>query len=312
VATVAFEIATIFYNAMLPRLARPERVGLLSMLGWGAGYAGGLCCLALCLLLLGEADRLGLDRTRFQHVRACAVLAASWILLFGWPLLAWSPENAAAAPWRMALREGVRGMRATWRDALREADLRRFLLARAFYTDGLVTLFAFGGIFAAARFGLDARGVLGFGIRLSVAAGVGTLAFAFLEDAVGAKTTILVSVLAVAVLGTGVLLVPHRGEFMLLAMALGLFVGPAQAASRSMMARLAPEQARAAYFGLFALSGRVTAFAGPAVLSAVTWATGSLRCGMATIVLFLLIGAALLAGVRYQVTIPAARARSAT
>jgi UMF1 family MFS transporter len=289
-ATVAFEVATVFYNAMLPVLASPGRLGRLSMVGWAAGYFGGLCSLALCLALIGLGGGGSLP------VRRCALLAGGWIALFGCPVLLTMRDRPR--PWRAALREGWATLRATWRDAVALPRLRRFLLARALYTDGLVTLFAFGGIYAAQRFGLSPRGVLWFGIRLTVAAGIGTLAGAALEDRLGSRATALGSVLAVAALGAAVLLVGDRAVFMALAAALGLFVGPAQAATRSMMARLAPAEAPAAYFGLFALSGRVTAFAGPAVLSALTWATGSLRCGMASIVVFLLAGAALLAGVR--------------
>jgi UMF1 family MFS transporter len=311
VATVAFEIATVFYNAMLPGLARPGKLGRLSMLGWGAGYAGGLCCLSLCLLLLSRADALGLDGTRYEHVRACALLAGAWIALFGWPVSVFVPESGPRAPWSTAIRLGVTDLRRTWRDAITQPGLRNFVLARIFYTDGLIALFAFGGIFAAAEFQLDTTGVLLFGIRLTVAAGVGTLVFAFIEDRIGAKTTVLASVLALAGFGTAVLLVQDRAAFMWLATGLGLFVGPAQAASRSLMAQMAPPKACGSYFGLFALSGRVTGFMGPLALSLVTGLTGSLRAGMGVIVVFLLVGAVLLARVPYQARIPARRARVA-
>ena len=314
IATVAFEVATIFYNAMLPGLAKPGRLGRLSMLAWAAGYGGGLCCLALCLWLLSKAPPLpfGLDRAQLEDVRACAIIAGSWIAVFGWPVTVMGPDDGLALPWREAIRTGTAQMVAVWREVVREAGLRRFILARALYTDGLVTLFAFGGIYAGTRFGLDARSVLAFGIRLTVSAGLGTLAAAFVEDRLGAKTTALASVTALAALGAAVLLAPDRASFNMLAMALGLFVGPAQAASRSMMAHLAPSESRAAYFGLFALSGRVTAFLGPLLLSIVTRATGNLRDGMAVIVLLLVAGAVLLAGVPYQRPIPARRARTVT
>ncbi len=312
VGTVAFEIATVFYNAMLPGLARPGRLGRLSMLAWGAGYAGGLCCLSLCLLLLSHAGALGLDRVRFHHVRACAVVAGLWIAAFGWPVVVFVPEATSRRPWGAAIRGGIADLCRTWAYAITQPGLRTFLLARTFYTDGLIALFAFGGIYAAGRFGLDAAGVMMFGIRLTIAAGLGTLVFAFLEDRIGAKTTALASVLALAAFGTAVLVVEQRATFLWLATALGLFVGPAQAASRSLMAQIAPPEARCAYFGLFALSGRVTGFLGPLALSLVTGLTGSLTAGMAVIVVFLLVGAALLARVPYQTRMPALRARTAT
>ena len=108
----------------------------------------------------------------------------------------------------------------------------------------------------------------------------------------------LVSLAAITLIGGGLLVVSGKPAFWALALCLGIFMGPAQAASRTLMARLAPEGEAAAHFGLFALSGRVTGFFGPAVLAAVTEATQSQRAGMATVLVFLAVGAAVLVGVR--------------
>lgn len=299
VATVAFEVATVFYNAMLPGLARPHRLGRLSMLGWAAGYGGGLACLSLCLVLLvfPKPPLFGLDPRQAEPVRACALLAGAWLAAFGWPVLVFVPERARAAPWRRALREGVAELRAVLGQAVRQPALRRFLLARLLFMDGLTTLFAFGGIYAAGQFGLSPTGVLLFGIGLNVAAGIGALGFALIEDQIGAKTTVLISLTCLAGLGTALLLIHDRTAFWVLGHALGLFVGPAQAASRSLMAHMAPAGARAGYFGLFALSGRITGFLGPAALALATAAFASQRAGMAVIVVFLAAGAVALRGV---------------
>ena len=297
VSTVAFEIASVFYNAMLPELARPERIGRLSMLAWGAGYAGGLACLALCLvvLVLPEPALFGLDRAQAEHIRASAVLAGLWVALFAWPAVVFIPESTSTQPWRAAVRAGMTELRSTLRAAIRDPALRRFLIARMLFMDGLITLFAFGGIYAAGEFGFSARDVLIFGIGLNVTAGIGVLGFAFIEDRIGPKATVLASLAALVALGIPLLLVRDPAWFWGLGLALGLFVGPAQAASRSLMARMAPPAARAAWFGLFALSGRVTAFLGPAALGLATAAFHSQRAGMAVIIILLAAGGLLLA-----------------
>lgn len=290
VATVAFELAFVAYNSMLPALAAPGRRGRLSMLGWGMGYAGGLAAMGLCLVLFifPHPPRWGLDAALAEPVRACAVLAGLWFLAFAWPAAAWGPESAGV---RVPLAEA-------WRDVVHVGHLRLFLLARLFAIDGLVTLFAFGGIYAAAAIGLDARGVLMFGIALNLSAGAGAVVASTIEDRIGAQATAILATFALALLGGAILLVHGRALFWALGLALGLFVGPAQAANRSLMAAMAPRGKRAAWFGLFSLSGRVTGFAGPLALGVVTAATGSLRLGMGTIVMFLLLGTALLAALR--------------
>ena len=300
VATVAYEIATVFYNAMLPDVAPPGRLGRISGLAWGFGYVGGLTCLGLCLVLLitPHPPLFGLDPRQAEPVRAAALLAAGWLALFGWPVLLAVPQPSVRLSWRAAVRSGLTALLASIRRAARQPGLLRFLFARMLYTDGLTTLFAFGGIYAAGTFGMDARGVLLLGIGLNVTAGIGALSFAFLEDVIGARPTVLLALAALTLLGAAVLAAQSLALFWGLALGLGLFVGPAQAASRSLMARAAPADARNAHFGLYALSGRVTGFIGPTALGAVTAATASQRAGMAVIVVLLAIGGGLLAVTR--------------
>jgi UMF1 family MFS transporter len=298
-ATVGAEIAGVFYNAMLPELAPPARIGRLSGIAWGAGYFGGIVCLAACLfgLIQRVPPPFGLDAHDAGPVRATALLAAAWIALFAAPLLLTAREEVGA-PWRAVLARGLAGLRATLRDALADRALVRFLLARMLYTDGLTTLFAFGAIYAAGQFGMDTTHVLLLGIMLNLTGGIGAVAFAFIDDRIGPKPTVLVSLAALCGLSTGILLVESLTAFWALALFLGVFVGPAQAASRSLMARMAPAEMRNAQFGLFALSGRVTGFIGPAALGVVTAITHSQRAGMAVIVLLLAGGGVLLAGLR--------------
>jgi UMF1 family MFS transporter len=300
-ATIAFELATVFYNSMLPGVAPPGRIGRVSGLGWGLGYAGGLACLAVSLLLLVRPDPspLGLDRVAAEHVRATALLVALWLLLFSWPVLLALPDPAGPRPsWSESIARGLAEIGALLRTLPRNPLLARFLVARLFYTDGLNTLFAFGAIYAAGVFGMGIEKILLFGIAMNVTAGLGAAGFALIEDRVGSRLMVLLSLGAMIVLGTGLLLATSETWFWILALALGLFFGPAQAASRSFMARLAPPDEVAAHFGLFALSGRITGFLGPAVLAAVTAATESQRLGMATVIVFLTLGALILATVR--------------
>jgi len=286
---------------MLPGVAPPGGLGRLSGLGWGLGYAGGLACLVVALLLLVRPDPspLGLDRGQAEHVRATALLVAAWVALFGWPVLLALPGPPGPRPgWGAAARAGLAEIAAVLRRLPHRPVLARFLVARLFYTDGLNTLFAFGAIYAAGVFGMGFEEILVFGIALNVTAGLGAAGFGLVEDRVGSRRTVLLALGAMILCSAGLLAVEGKAAFWALALALGVFIGPAQAASRSLMARLAPPAEVAAHFGLFALSGRVTGFLGPAALAAATEATGSQRAGMATVLAFLGLGAAILATVR--------------
>jgi UMF1 family MFS transporter len=176
----------------------------------------------------------------------------------------------------------------------RHGQIGRFLLARMIYTDGLNTLFAFGGIYAAGTFGMSFEEILIFGILLNVAAGLGAVGFGWIDDLLGAKPTIMLALVGLTAAGTSILLVDSQAWFIALGCVIGLFIGPAQAASRSLMARLAPAEVRNELFGIYALSGKATAFIGPALVGWVTVWADSQRAGMATIPVFFIVGAILL------------------
>ncbi len=300
VGNFAFEMAMVFYNAMLPDLTPKDRIGRISGWGWGLGYAGGLACLALALVALVETETpvFGLDKGQAEHLRATGPLVAAWMVLFAVPLFLWTPDRPgrglAAGE---ALRKGWSSLVDTVRRAREYKDIVRFLIARMIYTDGLNTLFAFGGIYAAGSFGMDFSELIMFGIAINVTAGLGAAGFAWIDDWIGPKRTIQIAVAGLTVLGAGLVLVEGKTLFWAFALPLGIFVGPAQAASRSLMAHLAPPAIRTEMFGLYALSGKATAFLGPALLAWVTAAFDSQRAGMATILVFLVVGLALMAGV---------------
>jgi UMF1 family MFS transporter len=300
-ATLGFEFATVFYNAMLPDLVSEDYLGRVSGWGWGLGYLGGLICLVIALLAFVQADPppWGLNRQASEHIRMTNLLVGAWFGLFSLPLFLWTPDRPSKGlTMRAAVREGLRTLAGTLRHVRRYGSAVRFLLAHMIYADGLVTLFAFGGIYAAGTFGMDFAEVIWFGIALNVTAGIGAALFAWVDDKAGSKPTILIALACLIVLGAVGVLAESKQTFWISGMALGLFVGPAQAASRSLMARLAPAELQAEMFGLFALSGKATTFLGPLVLGAVTERFDSQRAGMASVLCFFLAGLLLLLPVK--------------
>ncbi len=300
IASIGFELGTVFYNAMLPGVARPEAMGRVSGIGWAMGYGGGLVCLALCLVLLVQPDPalFGLNREAGEHIRATALLVGAWMMIFCWPVLIAVRDPVQRPPIRQAISTGLSEIARLLRSLPREPVLARFLLARLFYTDGLNTLFAFGAIYAAGRFGMGFSEILLFGILLNITAGLGALLGGMVEDGLGSRRTVLISLGCIILIGLGLLLVEGRTMFWVLGGGLGLFFGPAQAASRTLMARLAPPGEVGAWFGLFALSGRVTGFIGPALLAIATAAFASQQAGMAVVVGLMALGFVVLLTVR--------------
>ncbi len=298
---VAFEVGMVFYNAMLPDIAPEERIGRVSGWGWGLGYAGGLACLAVALFGLVRASPppFGLDAAAAEPVRATALLVAGWFALFAVPLFLFVPDRPASGlGGAAALRAGLATLLRTLRRLGAYGSVGRFLLARMIYTDGLNTLFIFGAIYAAGTFGFTIEEVILFGMATNVTAGLGAVLFAWVDDRIGAKRTVVIALVGLIAVGGALLLIHSKTAFWALGLGLSVFFGPAQAASRSLMARLAPEGLTTEMFGLYALSGKATAFVGPALLGWVTSVFDSQRAGMATVLVFLGAGLLLLLPVR--------------
>jgi UMF1 family MFS transporter len=303
IANTAFELAIVFYNAMLPSVAPRGLIGRVSGWAWGLGYMGGLACLVFVLFAFVQTETplFGLDKEMAEHARIVGPISAFWYAIFALPLFFMIRERSGKSTGAAgAVRQGLATL---WRSLVNirhYANIARYLGARMIYTDGLNTLFAFGGIYAAGTFGMELKEVIIFGICLNLMAGLGAAGFAWVDDLIGAKHTILIGLVGLIIFGTGILVVEDKTAFWILGLTLGVFFGPVQAGSRSLLVKVAPEAMMTEMFGLYSLSGKATAFFGPLVLGWVTLATNSQRAGMATVLVFFVVGGVILLTVREE------------
>jgi len=309
IANVGFEVGMVFYNAFLPVIAPPDHIGRISGYGWGLGYVGGLLCLVVALfgfVGLGSDPLLPLSTEGAFNVRATNLLVAGWFLLFALPMFLWvrDPVGSRAS---IDMKGAFADLVETFHKIRRYRQVVRFLLARLIFNDGLVTVFAFGGIYAAGTFGFSVSDVIVFGIALNVAAGLGAAAFGYLDDRLGGKTTILVSLIALGLATLLAVLAPSRAWFWIAGLAIGIFAGPNQSASRSLMGRFVPERHQSEFFGFFAFSGKASAFLGPLLLGLLSGAF-SQRAGVSVVIAFFVVGGGLLLLVNESEGIAAARA----
>lgn len=297
--TIGLEVALVFYNAYLAFLAPPAYLGRISGWGWGSGYLGGIVALTLALFLFIRGG-IPLDSTTAEQIRICGPFVALWYLVFALPFLLSAPTiSASTKPLPQAIRAGCRELWHTLKKLPSEKNIMLYLISHMIYADGLNTLFAFGGIYAAGTYGMSFEEVLLFGITMNVTAGIGAISLGWLDDYLGSKPTILISLLSLAILGIPILTLHDKMHFWLIALLLCIFVGPVQSASRSLMVRLIAErEVSTEMFGLYALSGKITAFIGPWLLGLLTLQFHSQRVGMATVLLFFIIGALTLLPVR--------------
>ena len=297
IANIAYELATVFYNAFLPDLAPPDRVGTISGLAWGLGYIGGLLALAFALVALVQPETpwFGFSKEHGENIRATNLVVAGWFFVFSVPLLLWVREDRSRASVSgSVISDAFAQLRHTFVEVRKYRHTVHFLLARLVYNDGLVTVFAFGGIYAAGTFGFTFEEVLLFGIVINVAAGLGAAAMGILDDRIGGKRTIIISLLGLIGASLLAIFATNVTWFWLAGILIGIFAGPNQAASRSLMARFVPHKLENEFFGFFAFSGKLTAFVGPFLLGVLTDVSGSQRVGISVVVVLFVLGLALL------------------
>jgi MFS transporter, UMF1 family len=331
IATIGVEFATVFNNAMMPTLVPPARMGRLSGTGWAIGYIGGIVSLIVVLgflaadprtgrTLFGLLPLFGLDPATHEGTRISGPLTALWFLVFVSPMFLFTPDLAAKRPVAAAVRQGLSELKQSLAALPGNKVLVTFLIANMIYMDGLVSLFAFGGIYAASTFGWNTIQIGTFGLILAVAGTFGAWLGGKLDDRIGPKKVIVAS-LGTLLVALAVILMIDRDQilfvkvappvpggplfgaaaeraYLLVGVVLGFVAGPMQAASRTLLIRLAPPDRITQHFGLFALTGKVTSFIGPLAVASVTAATMNQKAGMVVLISFFLIGLGLLLRVR--------------
>ena len=301
IANIAYEFGTVFYNAFLPDLTNERNIGKVSGWGWGLGYFGGLIALVIALLILirPEVPWFGFSTDNDENIRATNLLVAVWFLLFSLPLFLFVRVSRPRPSQRgTIIRDSFAQLGDTFRQISKHRETVKFLIARLFYNDGLVTIFALGGIYAGVTFGFTFDEVVVFGIVINLAAGIGAIVMGYIDDRVGAKRTIVVSLLGLIGAALIGIFAASAAWFWVAGIVIGVFAGPNQSASRSLMGRYVPPGMQNEFFGFFAFSGKLTAFIGPWLFGEVTRLADSQRAGMAVVLIMLAIGLVLLLNVR--------------
>ena len=261
--SVIQESAFINYYAMLKSVTTESNIGKISGYAWGLGYVGGILLLVVTLFgfikpVFGEPlpDALG--------VRLTFVFAAVWTAVFTLPLVFRVPEIAAKPGYQ---RESIaQSYRSLWKQLTtlrRQApETFKFLISSAIYRDGLAGVFTFGAVLGTLAFGFSQSEVIIFGIAANIFAGIGAGLGGLLDDKLGSRAVILGSLIGLIFAGTGLFFAAPIGPlaYWIFGLILCLFVGPAQASSRTFVSRFTPAGREGEVFGLYQTTGRAVSF----------------------------------------------------
>jgi len=303
-ANIGFEMGGVFLNAYLPEIAPKEKIGRISGYGWSFGYVGGLIALAICFALFATPDSIfynKLDNSSGEHYRIINIFIAIWFAVFSIPTFLYvKGKKQANKNSKNLILNSFIALKNTFSEIKKYKQVTRFLIARIIYNDAIITVIAFGGQYASTQFGFNMENgkLMIFAIVLNVFAGVGSFLFGFLDDFIGGKKTVQITnvgfVIAILVAYIAPLLNNGETYFWISGVMIGIFLGPNQSASRSLMGRLIPKNKENEFYGFFAFSGKATAFLGPLIFTSIIFYTKDIRLAMLMLAILFVVGAFLL------------------
>jgi len=291
-----------FYNALLPSVTTKDSLGRVSGWAFGIGYLSGLLAL-FCALPVVAPSMFGLENPLFgistenaSNIRITMPFVAIWLVLFSIPLFIYcpEPEKAKETEFKETLKSGIKAL-------LEIPGLLRFFIARMFYADALVVVFAMGGIYAGTEFGFSISGPLSqnlivFGILLNLTSGIGAIIGGYSDDFLGSYITLRIALIALAISSLVAVVASSIFTFWIAGACLGFFIGPVQSCTRVLVSKaIDKEEMRSRIFGLFMLSGKATSFVGPFLYGVFVTIFETSRAGMSVALIFLIIGLLLLA-----------------
>ena len=288
-ANFFYELSLIFYNSILKRISKTSDLGKSSGFSFALGYIGGILILIICIKIFIDNDVLpfGLSKENSENIRATSFVVAIWYLIFSIPFLL-SLKKKINNKIEVSSNNIKKIKDLIWNNGLN--NLGKFLIARMLYADGLNAIIVMGGIFAVGVFNLEIKDLLILSILMNVTAFIGAIVGGYANDKFSSKSVIIFSLLGLIISSSIILFVKSQLFFLIFAAINGFFIGPIQSASRVFITKSIDENNQASGFGLFALSGKLTSFIGPLLVSTITYISSSQRIGFSSAIILLLIG----------------------
>jgi len=288
-ANIFYELSLIFYNSTLKKISESNNLGKSSGFSFALGYIGGIIVLIICITIFIDNDSLpfGLSKENSENVRATSILVAFWYLIFSMPFLFnLKKTNKNEIEKKINYTKNFKEL--IWDKGLN--NIGKFLLARMLYADGLNAIIIMGGIFAVGVFSLEIKDLLVLSVLMNITAFIGAIVGGYANDRFSSKSVIIFSLIGLILSSSIILFLKSKVIFLFFASINGFFIGPVQSASRVFMTKSIDENNQASGFGLFALSGKLTSFIGPLLVSTITYISNSQKIGFSSAIALLLIG----------------------
>ena len=294
IANISFELGSVFCNSYLQDLSEDSNIGKISGFAWGLGFVGGLLALFISFSLF-ELNSVG--------IRGINILVGVWFLIFSIPTFIFVKDRKKDKLTKKHFVDSFDSIKTTFKEVVKYKIIMKFLIARLFFNDGLITIFSLGGIYAVDTLDFTFDEVMMLGIVLNISAAIGSFVFGYLEDKIGVKKVINISLVVLVFSTLLAFIAPYfkfqKEIFWIAGVLIGLMVGPNQSCSRSLMAKLTPKEKQNEFFGFFALTGKATSFLGPVLFGIITF-NFSQQVALWVVIFLFLIGLILFNKINFQ------------
>ena len=285
ISNIAFEMGCVFCNSYLKELSNDKNIGRVSGNAWGLGFLGGLSALFISFVLF--------DVNNPQEVKQICVFVAIWFVLFSLPTFIFLKDSKRTKVTKKDISSSFTSIYTTFKEIKNYKKVVNFLIARLFYNDGLITIFALGGVYAVGSLNFTMNEVLILGIILNVFAALGSFVFGSYEDKIGTRNVINLSLVILIISTILAFIAPWtnypKEVFWIAGVLLGSMIGPNQSCSRSYMSQIIPANKKNEFFGFYALTGKATSFLGPLLFGLIT-KFYSQQMALLSVVVFFIIG----------------------
>ena len=292
ISILSMELIFVSYNSLLKKVSDKNDYGKISGLSWCSGYIGGISALIICLVLFIFPTELPFNISKDQggDVRSCMVFISIWLVIFSIPIFLYVEEPKKNVTQKNTINYLIEGFKII----VKNKTLLRYFVARVFYFDALVTIFAFGGIYASKVFNFSQTEILYFAILINISAALGAILGGFFDDKFSPFKVIKISILGIIFSGIILLLINDKNLFWLVSFSLGIFIGPLQSSSRVLLTKIIPEERGGQFFGFAIFSGKVTSFLGPLIYGIIATSLNSQKFAMTFVILLFIISIVLI------------------
>jgi UMF1 family MFS transporter len=294
-SNVGYAASENFVSSFLPDIAEEHEMGRISGYAWGFGYVGGLLSLAICLLIITFYTPV---HNPTLPLRLSALVTALFFGVAAIPTFAWVRERRTSEPPPLQrggyLRAAFVRLHATSRNVGKFRELLKFLIALFFFYSGIAVVISFAAIFAQKELGFTPAATVLLIIVVNITASVGAFIFGIVEDKIGSRNTVLITLFIWVLTVILAFFIHTRSFFWVVGNLAGLAMGASQSSARALVGLFSPRSKSAEFFGFWGFAGKFSAILGILSFGVMSYLFSSNRLAILTTLFYFIVGLVIL------------------